>query len=266
MADDLDDLDGIERAGEKRKRGTVSDPDEVVDLESLVSDYESKYSRLRADESDDDEPYVKPKRGIPEPPRPPQPPWTRKGWKPSSEFGHEIGQQITAFFQRPYEPGYRQEEAESTDKERNTAALAHASALLTILLGMFSGGMLVPFLIFIPLGIYLSNRSRSEFVAQNAMQAFVAQLMGTFGWLAVVIISALIGVVLTVLLAITIVGVLAIPFLWIAIVLFWIATLAMPLGSLAFGIVGALAALQGKVYRYPYVSKLFDRQMRRRAY
>jgi uncharacterized Tic20 family protein len=116
------------------------------------------------------------------------------------------------------------------------------------------------------LWLYLRNRSRSEFVAQNALQAFVAQLMGTFGWLAVIVMSALIGVVLTVILAVTIVGILAIPFLWIAIVLFWLASLAMPLGALGCGIWGAVSALQGKVYRYPYISKLFDRQMRRRVY
>src|SRR5436305_1441303 len=71
---------------------------------------------------------------------------------------------------------------QTTEEERQWAAFAHGSAVLTFLLGLMSGGILTLFSIFIPLGIYFYYRQRSEYVAYQALQAFVLQLLGTIGW------------------------------------------------------------------------------------
>lgn len=198
----------------------------------------------------------------------------RKGerWgKQGEEFGRRFGdrfskdleRRITDFFQHPYDAEQQANAIPSTEQERTMAALAHGSVLLSVVVGMFSGGLLVPFLVFIPFLMYLNYRGRSDFIAQNALQAFVMQIVCTLGWLAVVTVSGIIGVILTVILAITLVGILAIPFLWLGLILFWVATLIMPLAAPVLGAIGAFQALQGKVYQYPYTSRWLNRQMNR---
>lgn len=294
-----------ELSGEKRKRNADVDPDEVVDLEALVKDYEAKYgdretgSRLAIDEAE--KPKRKPKaadepeagisielRRAAEEMKQAGRDMGRELSKAGKEFGRvagewgekfgkdfgkkgekwgkDFGKQIEEFFQHPYEPGYHSiQYANVSDEERNVAAIAHGSSVLTLFVGIFSAGILVPVLVFVPLFLYMRYRNRSEFVAQHAMQAFVMQLVGTFGWLAVVLGSGILGIILTVLLAITIVGILAIPFLWLAIILFWAVSLVMPLGGVAFGVVGALNALQGRSFKYPYVGRWVDRRAHAQA-
>jgi uncharacterized Tic20 family protein len=114
--------------------------------------------------------------------------------------------------------------------------------------------------------MYLNYRGRSDFIAQNALQAFVMQLVCTIGWLALVAVTGIIGVLLTVILAITLVGILAIPFLWLGLILFWVVSLVMPLAAPVLGTIGAFQALQGKVYQYPYTSRWLNRQSNRNAW
>ncbi|NJL93281.1 MAG: DUF4870 domain-containing protein [Anaerolineae bacterium] len=73
--------------------------------------------------------------------------------------------------------------ANLSDNERLWAALAHGSTVITIAVGVATGGIATLFALLIPLGIYLAFRQRSEFVARHALQAFVAQVIGTVGLL-----------------------------------------------------------------------------------
>lgn len=284
MADEprgASELDELEQAARKRKRDAEYAPDDIADLDSMVQDYESRASRLREYEPADDDSKAdvrqRAARKVSDDLGREIGRWGeavgRGGERIGREFGQRfgsrfgdlgenVGREMSQFFQTPYDAGYQPQEVDSTERERTLSALAHGSVVLTMIFGLFSAGFLVPFLMFVPLLIYLNYRRRSSFIAENALQAFVMQLVGTVGWLALIVISAIIGVVLTVGLAITLVGILAIPFLWLALILFWLASVVIPVGALGFGIVGAIAALQGRVYKYPYVSRWFDRQTR----
>jgi uncharacterized Tic20 family protein len=303
----IDALASLDKAKQGGRNASVN-PDDVVNLEQLMRDYESRYGDRLALDDDFDTPKTKEKPKLGYKTEKPQPKSDaaslvdemrlagdeirkmgrdigismgkvgaefgraagevggKAGKIPGEfgkKFGKDLGEQIEEFFKNPYEPGYESVQYNVTAHEKNIASLAHASSLFTLMAGVFTAGIAVPFLVFVPLWIYLSYRGKSEFVARHAMQAFVMQLVGTFGYVAVVGLSALVGVVLTVLLAITIVGILAIPFLWLTLILFWIATLALPLGMAGFGLVGAIRAAQGRSYKYPYIGKWVDRDLRK---
>ena len=150
--------------------------------------------------------------------------------------------------------------ANLTDEERTWAAIAHGSALLTLLVGLLTGGVATLFTLFIPLGIYIAFRNRSSFVANQALQAFALQVIGTVGWLVVLTGGVLVGALLSIILAITVVGLIVVPFVVVAIVLFVLATLAMPVGMGVFGAIAAWEAYQGRWYRYPKIGEWVDRQ------
>lgn len=196
--------------------------------------------------------------------------WGRQGEQFGRRFGDKFSddmrRKFTEFFEHPYDADQQPVALPSTGQERTMAALAHGSVLFSVVAGIFSGGLLVPFLVFIPFFMYLNYRGRSDFIAQNALQAFVMQLVCTLGWLAIVTVSGIIGVLLTVILAITLVGILAIPFLWLGLILFWVVSLVLPLAAPVLGVIGALQSLQGKVYQYPYTSRWLNRQMDRNAW
>ncbi len=151
--------------------------------------------------------------------------------------------------------------ADVTEDERMWAAIAHGSAWLTLLLGMFTGGLATLFTLFIPLGIYFAYRQRSEYVAYHALQAFAIQVLGTVGWLAILATGMLVGGLLCVLLAITIIGIPLIVVVALVMVLFAIASLGMPLGMLVYSVIASWQTYQGKWYRYPYIGDWIDRQM-----
>ncbi|HLY25786.1 MAG TPA: DUF4870 domain-containing protein [Aggregatilineales bacterium] len=147
-----------------------------------------------------------------------------------------------------------------TDQERTWAMLAEASVLVSLLIGIPTGGLATLVTLFIPLGIYFYFRDKSEFVAYHALQAFALQVLGTVGWVIALVVGALLAVLITVILAITIVGVLIIPFVWVAFLVFAVASLGMPIGMVAFGLYGAWEASQGKWYQVPYVGPWISRQ------
>ncbi len=151
--------------------------------------------------------------------------------------------------------------ADVTEDERMWAAVAHGSAWLTLLLGMFTGGLASLFTLFIPLGIYFAYRQRSEYVAYHALQAFAIQVLGTVGWLAVLVGGLLIGALLCVVLVVTIIGIPLIVVVALVMALFAVVTLAMPLGMMVFSAIASWQTYQGKWYRYPYIGDWIDRQM-----
>lgn len=152
----------------------------------------------------------------------------------------------------------------SAEDERLWAALAHASVPLTLALGVFSAGTLVPLLIFAPLVIYFVYRDRSRFVAYHALQAFVMQLVATFGWIGVGVVGVVVlglAIAVSAVLSIVLVG---IPFLIVfvlALVLFVIA-MVVALPALAiYALWAAVETYNGRDFRYKWISEWVDRYL-----
>lgn len=114
--------------------------------------------------------------------------------------------------------------------ERTWAMLAH----LSVLVNLFTGA-LGPL---IPLVMYLSFKDRSRYVAYQSLQAFVFQLLWWVGG-GVVIGGAWL---ITVILMPVLVGFLCLP---IALVISFL-----PLGVMAYGVIGGLRASQGEDFKY----------------
>lgn len=148
--------------------------------------------------------------------------------------------------------------------ERKWAALAHGSTLLTALVGLASGGAGVLITIFIPLFIYFAFRKRSEYVAFHALQAFTIQLVGTVGWLALLIGGLVVWVALLILSAILIlvlVGLVLVPLVALMLPVFILASLALPVGMVIYSVIAAVETWNGHDYRYPYIARWVESQM-----
>lgn len=128
-----------------------------------------------------------------------------------------------------------------TPEERRAAALAHGSILLNLVTGV--GGPVVALI------IWLLYDRKSEYASEHALQALVFQTISLllallFGTIAVVlwlITAALIPVA---------VGFCLVPFS----LGFSTITAALIVGSLIYGCAGALAVLDGREFRYRWVS------------
>jgi uncharacterized protein len=122
----------------------------------------------------------------------------------------------------------------SPSDERTWAMLAHLSVLLNLVTGFLGVGA--------ALIIHLVYRERSRYVAYQAMQAFLFQLLfWAGGGLIIGAMWAVVGALSAVL-----IGILLIPFALILTFLF----LLMPLGALVYGVIGAIAASNGEDFRY----------------
>jgi uncharacterized Tic20 family protein len=151
-----------------------------------------------------------------------------------------------------------------SENERKWAALAHASTLLTALVALASGGLGVLLTMLIPLFIYFSFRKRSEYVAFHALQAFAIQLVGTVGWLALVVVGTIIGVALlfvSLILMIVLVGFALLPIVILAYIVFILVSLALPLGMVVYAVIAAIETWNGHNYRYPYIARWVEHQM-----
>ncbi len=154
---------------------------------------------------------------------------------------------------------------EVQDTERTWAAIAHGSALLTILVAIaaFPGVVLS---VLIPLGIYLAFRNKSEFVAFHALQAFTIQVVGTIGALVLLLAGTLVLgtlIAISALLSLVLIG---IPFLLffvlllVGLVIF--SVFVLPLGMVVYSMIAADAAYKGRIYRYPYIADWLDDQLK----
>jgi uncharacterized Tic20 family protein len=153
---------------------------------------------------------------------------------------------------------------EVSENERKWAALAHASTLLTALVGLPSAGMGVLITMFVPLLIYFAFRKRSEFVAFHALQAFTIQLIGTIGWMAVLVVGGIIWVALLIisaLLVLVLIGIVLLPIVALAGVLALVVSLALPLGMIIYSMIAAVETWSGHNYRIPYIGRWVESQM-----
>ncbi len=152
----------------------------------------------------------------------------------------------------------------TTDNEKMWAAVAHGSIWVTLLAAIITGGVIVPLIVFVPLGIYFAFRERSDYVAFHALQAFVVQLIGTVGWLALMILAFalwVIGLLIAALLMVLLVGFVLLP-VWALLGIAVISLLTLlPLVALMFATIATVQTYRGRDYRYPYIGQLVDRQM-----
>lgn len=121
-------------------------------------------------------------------------------------------------------------EALSPSDERTWAMLAHLTVLVNLVTG-FLGTVAA-------LIIYLIYKERSRYVAYHSMQAFVFQLVWWIGG------GALTGIAWTFtgISSIALIGLLCIPLACLVSLL--------PLGSVVYGIIGAIQCSQGQDFRY----------------
>jgi uncharacterized protein len=151
-----------------------------------------------------------------------------------------------------------------SDDERLWAAVAHASAWVTALVGLVSFGFLIPLSIFIPLVIYFMFRRRSDYVAFHALQAFVLQLLGTVGAFAILMVGGVVwgvGMVVSLLAMALLVGFLLVPVWGLVGIAFAVGVIALPIAMLIYGTMAAIATYRGQDYRYPYIAQWVDRQL-----
>jgi hypothetical protein len=108
--------------------------------------------------------------------------------------------------------------------------LAHLSVLVNLVTGVLGP--------LIPLVIYLAYKDRSRYLAYQALQAFIFQLLWWIGGGAVIA-----GVwIVTGVLSVVLVGLLCIP---IALVIS-----LLPVGVLIYGVIGGIKASQGEDFQY----------------
>jgi hypothetical protein len=148
--------------------------------------------------------------------------------------------------------------------EWTAAALAHASALLTLIMGMAGGvGALIGPAV--PLVMYFGYRQKSRFVAFHALQAFVYQVAGVL--LYAVLAAALavwVAMVWTVsgLLSAVLVGLLLVPLALLLTLLAALLLVCTPFAWLGYGLYAAYQVYQGHHFRYWLIGEWLEREMK----
>jgi len=148
--------------------------------------------------------------------------------------------------------------------EWTLAALAHASVLLTLVLGMAGGiGALVGPII--PLMMVLGYRGKSRFVAQHALQSLVYQAVGLVVYVVLVAVMAgwvTIAWTVSGILSAVLVGLLFIPFALLFTVLTVFLLVCTPIVWLGYGLYAAYQVYQGRDFRYWMIGEWLEREAR----
>ncbi len=139
--------------------------------------------------------------------------------------------------------------------EWTTAALAHASVLLTLILGT-PGGLGVPIGLAVPLVIYFGYRRNSQFVAFHALQSFVYQVAGVIGIAALGVLVASAWAISGALSAV-LVGLALMPMAFSLTLLLVAAVIAW----LVYGLYAAYQVYQGRDFRYWLIGERLEREV-----
>lgn len=148
--------------------------------------------------------------------------------------------------------------------DRNWAALAHASAVVTVAAAVGSGGLAAVLLLLLPLAIYLANRGRSGYVAFHALQSTVFQSAAMCLYLlGLAMLGAATAMAWAVagLLTVVLVGVLLYPLAIGITLLLAMWALAFPLLALAWALVGAWRTYHGRPFEYASLGDYVARTM-----
>ena len=149
-----------------------------------------------------------------------------------------------------------------TRQEMNWAAVAHASILITLLLGLSSGGILAILGPIIPALIWYAHRDQSSYVKDQARQATIFQLAGIVALLALAIVGSLIvaaGWAVSAILVIVLIGLLLLPIMLVVTLLWVVGVVALPIVQVVYGCYAALEAYNGRPFRYWWVADMIDR-------
>jgi uncharacterized Tic20 family protein len=150
-----------------------------------------------------------------------------------------------------------------TRDDLTVAALAHASILITFLIGVGSGGLGAILGVLIPLAIWYSYREKSEYTANQALQATVYQVACVLSVLAFTVIGAILVIVgwtVSGLLAAVLIGLCLMPFALVVTLLLIAGVLVLPIVQTVYGLYAAYEASQGRDFRYRWVSDWVDQQ------
>ena len=152
------------------------------------------------------------------------------------------------------------------EDDRFWATVAHASLWFTVVAGFASAVAVVPFLVFVPLVIYLVFKERSPYIAFHALQAFCLQLLCTVGVVFAIVVGSIVyvlGIALGALLVVVLVGVVVLP-LWIIVGALLLSALGIiPLIGLVYATLASYQIYQGQDFRYPYLANWVDSQIAR---
>jgi len=156
------------------------------------------------------------------------------------------------------------EAVQAPTDEWTAAALAHASVLLTLVLGMAGGvGALVGPAV--PLAMYLGYREKSRFVAFHALQSLVYQVAGV---LIYAVLAAVLAVWITMawtvsgLLSAVLVGLLLMPFALLLTLLAVLLLVGVPFAWLGYGLYGAYQVYQGRNFRYWLIGEWLEKEVK----
>jgi uncharacterized Tic20 family protein len=152
----------------------------------------------------------------------------------------------------------------SPTDEWTTAALAHASILLTLVLA-FAGGVGALVGLAVPLVVYLSYRERSRFITFHALQSLVYQGAGVLIYLVLVAVSAAaVAAAWTIsgLLSAVVIGLLLMPLALVITILMVILLLGAPLLWIGYGLYAAYRVYQGEDFRYWLVGEWLEREVK----
>lgn len=245
-----DSADETAASGLNERASRLSAPDEQ-DAEAVISKYERRYHgdpEAGVSDFSFDEPKRKRKNddaAASDQPRCRAPRWAAR---PAP---------------RAYSSAYLNED------ERLWSSIAHASVWITVLGGMFTNGVAVPFSIFIPLIIFLYWRKRSDYVAFQALQAFAIQVLVTAGVALFAFVGGIVwvvGLLIALLLMIVLVGFILVP-VWALVGLAVVVLLAVaPFAALALGSVGAVRTYAGRDFQYPGIGRWLDRRLAHSVY
>jgi uncharacterized Tic20 family protein len=151
-------------------------------------------------------------------------------------------------------------------EEMSWAALAHASILLTLLLGLASGGLAAILGPIVPAIIWYVFRDKSEYVVEQARQATLFQLAGIVALLALAVVGALlvaVGWAVSAVLVLVLVGLILLPIMLLVTLLWVVAIVALPIVQAVYGCYAAIEAVNGRPVRYWWVADMIDRYQAR---
>ena len=158
-----------------------------------------------------------------------------------------------------------EDEAEQVpENEWTVAALAHATALLTLVLGMAGGiGALIGPAV--ALAIFFGYRERSRFAAFHALQSFAYQVAGVLLYLvftAVMVVWIVIAWTISGLLSAVLVGLLMMPFALLMTLLVVMLLICIPIAWLGYGLYASYQVYQGRDFRYRWIGTWVEREVK----
>ena len=149
-----------------------------------------------------------------------------------------------------------------TRDETNWAALAHASILLTLLLGVATGGIAVFLGPIVPALIWYAYREKSEYVTEQARQATIFQVAGLLALLALAVVGAILvalGWAVSAVLVVVLIGIILLIVMTIVTLVWGAAIIALPIAQVVYGCFAALETYNGRPFRYWWVADVIDR-------